>query len=216
MAYVRDFSMSTVSPQRVQTRGHRRAGMGTDDAYIPIVVAPAEISHPFALMTVCDVQRHLVATGKLPRLGVDGQWGNQSHTALNNFAKQLPLTVARSVMATGSSGLPGFGSREDYKMDGGKIRIPQAYVMALPAKANVVCGGMAAPPTDNRLPPGVAPGDGSNPLPDADKLAPAGGAKSSPPWAIIGVAAGAALLLGVFLLTRKKDAPKLTPKGGAR
>lgn len=104
---------------------------------------PLETVHPYALLTICDAQRHLVAAGKLPRSGVDGIWGTQSKNALLEFVKTLPLAVARSVYTDNQdrANIPPLGSREDYKLVGStQIRIPQAYVLAFPAKASVRCG----------------------------------------------------------------------------
>jgi hypothetical protein len=95
-------------------------------------------------MTICDVQRHLVAAGKLPRSGVDGAWGPQSKNALLEFVKTLPLAVVRAVYTDNQDrgNVPPLGSRDDYKLIGtAQIRIPQAYVLALPPKASVACGG---------------------------------------------------------------------------
>lgn len=105
--------------------------------------APAATEHPFALMTICDTQRHLVAAGKLPRSGVDGAWGTQSKNALLEFVKTMPLAVVRAVYTDNQDrgNVPPLGSREDYKLIGTtQIRIPQAYVLAFPPKARVACG----------------------------------------------------------------------------
>jgi hypothetical protein len=105
--------------------------------------APAATERPYALMTICDVQRHLVAAGKLPRSGVDGAWGPQSKNALLAFVKTMPLAVVRAVYTDNQDrgNVPPLGSREDYKLIGTtQIRIPQAYVLAFPAKASVTCG----------------------------------------------------------------------------
>ena len=109
--------------------------------------APAATERPYALMTICDVQRHLVAAGKLPRSGVDGAWGMQSKTALLEFVKTMPLAVVRAVYTDNQDrgNVPPLGSREDYKLIGTtQIRIPQAYVLAFPAKARVACTGGAS------------------------------------------------------------------------
>ena len=109
--------------------------------------APAATERLYALMTICDVQRHLVAAGKLPRSGVDGAWGMQSKTALLEFVKTMPLAVVRAVYTDNQDrgNVPPLGSREDYKLIGTtQIRIPQAYVLAFPAKARVACTGGAS------------------------------------------------------------------------
>ena len=105
--------------------------------------APAATERPYALMTICDVQRHLVAAGKLPRSGVDGAWGMQSKTALLEFVKTMPLAVVRAVYTDNQDrgNVPPLGSRADYKLIGTtQIRVPQAYVLAFPPTASVACG----------------------------------------------------------------------------
>lgn len=198
MAYVNDSETADVITfQRVQMRGQRRASLNETGAYgaLPYIAPemPAEITHPFTLMTPCNVQQRLVTAGKLPRSGVDGQWGNQSHLALNEFAKQLPLDVARSVMPTGTSALPGFGAREDYRADGNKIRIPQAYATALPAAALVACG----------VPRAADPGNLPEQSDDTVAYSPV---KSAIPWAMIGLGTlGVVIVVGVLVSTSKKS-----------
>lgn len=115
--------------------------IGEDTRYARYTVDVPERTYPYALMTICDVQKHLVAARVLPRSGVDGIWGTQSRTALWEFVKTMPLDVVRAVYTTPQDrgNVAPFG-REDYRLIGStQIRIPQAYVMAFPPKANVTC-----------------------------------------------------------------------------
>ena len=100
------------------------------------VIIPAATEHPYATMPVCDVQRHLIAAGK--RISADGAWGPLSKSAFSDWAKSRPLSESSRVHP---NGLPTFGGREDYKMDGTKIRIPEVYAISLPAMAQVPCRG---------------------------------------------------------------------------
>lgn len=179
-------------------------GTNPPNAYIPIVVAPTETPHPYATMTVCDVQRHLIAAGK--RISADGAWGPASKLAFSDWAKSRPLAEARTVMATGYNALPAFGTREDYKMDGQKIRIPAVYAMSLPPPAQVACGARAP----SAVPPGTPP-DASLPT------VPDGGVTFSPgtgervgmgawPWVI--AAAAVAAGGGYWLWLKRKKAAK--------
>ena len=166
--------------------------------YVPFTSVPAETSHPYATMAVCDVQRHLIAAGN-PRLKPDGAWGTASKTAFLDWARHRPLAEARTVMASGDA-LPTFGMRADYKFDGQKIRIPAVYAMSLPPMANVPCSSRIAPSRD-----AAPPGEDVVPGADADILP--GAAMSKTPWVAIGVATGAALLIG-FLMFKSKKEPK--------
>ncbi|NBV89411.1 MAG: hypothetical protein EBR88_07890 [Betaproteobacteria bacterium] len=175
---------------------------------------PPERTYPYATMTVCDAQRHLVAAGKLPRSGVDGQWGNQSKEALWQFVRTMPLAAARAVYVDSQdrARIPPFG-RQDYRLDGSnKIRIPQAYAMALPAKANVRCESAAAVTTGGGTPgadSGGAATPGDVPTPDQSEPSVEGkpseqsGAEKSgiSPW-VWGGAAAAGLLVFVLLVSR--------------
>lgn len=167
------------------------AALGTDppNAYIPIVSAPVAVPHPYATMTVCDAQRHLISAG-FP-LVPDGAWGTKSKTAFSDWAKRRPLAEARTVMPTGYNALPTFGTREDYKLDNGRIRIPAIYAAALPAMARVACSGA-------RVPSPSAP----DALLSSDPTAPDGDVTYSPgtgesegmgawPWLLLAAAAAA-------------------------
>lgn len=114
---------------------------------LPTLV-PAATPHPYATLTVCDVQRHLIAAGK--QIAADGAWGPASKLAFSNWAKSRPLSESSQVHP---NALPSFGSREDYKFDGQRIRIPAVYAMSLPAPAQVACGARAA----SSVLPGMAP-----------------------------------------------------------
>ena len=94
--------------------------------------------------------------------------------------------------------LPTFGAREDYKADGDRVRIPQAYYRLLPAPAAVACTGAAVPPRPPTVPPTEPDGD--------HVLSPGTGEseESALPWGYIGAAAGAAALLtAVWYFTRR-------------
>lgn len=121
-------------------------GLSETTRYSRYVIDPPERTYPYALMTICDVQRHLVAARVLPRSGVDGIWGPQSKNALYDFIKTMPLATVRAVYTDNQDrgNIPRLGSREDYRLIGStQIRIPQAYVLAFPPKANVPCTGGA-------------------------------------------------------------------------
>lgn len=122
--------------------------LGVGPVYSTTVI-PAVIPRPYATMTVCDVQRHLIAAGKA--ITPDGAWGPKSKSAFSDWARAQPASVKGSVM-TGGGWLPTFGTREDYKLDGTKIRIPAPYAMALPAPAAVSCRSAARTST-----PGTSP-----------------------------------------------------------
>lgn len=181
--------------------------------------APPAIQHPYALMSICDAQRHLVAAGKLPRSGVDGDWGSQSKTALYEFVKTMPLAAVRAVYTDNQNrgNVPPLGSREDYKLVGrDQIRIPQAYVMAFPAKASVRCGAAPAvtpdsvppspqPPTPDQPPPGSTPPAPDGPVVDDSEQGGAGAAKSGPPWGLIGAAAAVVVVAGLLMYGRRQE-----------
>lgn len=208
MAYVTDEkSLKLIDFQRVRMVDRPRMaslpssafGAGPADAYVPIQTVPAETSHPYATMAVCDVQRHLIAAGN-PRLKPDGVWGDASKKAFSDWAKQRPLAEARTVTTTVGQALPAFGMRADYKFDGQKIRIPAIYAMSLPPMASVPCSSRIAPGRD-AAPPGedVAPAE-TDILPGAPK--------SKTPWVAIGVGVGAAALLGFLWFKSKKEGAK--------
>jgi hypothetical protein len=181
--------------------------------------APPAIQHPYALMSICDAQRHLVAAGKLPRSGVDGAWGQQSKNALLEFVKTMPLAAVRAVYTDNQNrgNVPPLGSREDYKLVGrDQIRIPQAYVMAFPAKASVRCGAAPAvtpdsvppspqPPTPDQPPPGSTPPAPDSPVVDDSEQGGAGAAKSGPPWGLIGAAAAVVVVAGLLMYGRRQE-----------
>ena len=189
-------------------------GLGPSYSY-----APPAIQHPYALMSICDAQRHLVAAGKLPRSGVDGAWGQQSKNALLEFVKTMPLAAVRAVYTDNQDrgNVPPFGSREDYKLIGrSQIRIPQAYVMAFPAKASVRCGAAPAvtpdsvppspqPPTPDQPPPGSTPPAPDSPVVDDSEQGGAGAAKSGPPWGLIGAAAAVVVVAGLLMYGRRQE-----------
>lgn len=180
--------------------------------------APPAIQHPYALMSICDAQRHLVAAGKLPRSGVDGDWGSQSKTALYEFVKTMPLAAVRAVYTDNQNrgNVPPLGSREDYRLVGrDQIRIPQAYVMAFPAKASVRCGAAPAvtpdsvppslqPPTPDQPPPGSTPPAPDGPVVDDSEQGGAGAAKSGPPWGLIGAATAVVVVAGLLMYGRRQ------------
>lgn len=143
-------------------------GIGEDTRYARYSYVGPERTYPYALMTICDVQRHLVAARVLPRSGVDGIWGPQSRNALYEFIKTMPLAVVRAVYTDNQDrgNIPPFGTREDYKQIGStQIRIPQAYVMAFPPKANVTC---------RRATPTATTGGGTSPAANASATVAAG------------------------------------------
>ena len=201
-------------------------GLGPGYSY-----APPAIQHPYALMSICDAQRHLVAAGKLPRSGVDGAWGQQSKNALLEFVKTMPLAAVRAVYTDNQNrgNVPPFGFREDYKqVSYDQIRIPRAYVMAFPAKASVRCGAAPAvtpdsvppspqPPTPDQPPPGSTPPAPDQPPPGSPPPAPdgpvvddseqggAGAAKSGPPWGLIGAAAAVVVVAGLLMYGRRQE-----------
>jgi hypothetical protein len=189
--------------------------------------APPERTYPYATMTVCDVQRHLVAAGKLPRSGVDGQWGNQSKNALWEFVKTMPLAAARAVYVDSQdrARIPPFG-RQDYKLEGSnKIRIPQAYAMALPAKADVRCGPASAPTpreaaTDGGGPSVTPGGDSGGAATPGDAATPdqpepsregggseqgGGDASGISPWVWAGATAAGLVVVGLLVLGKRQS-----------
>jgi hypothetical protein len=131
-------------------------------------------------MTICDAQRKLIAAGQ--RIGADGIWGKNSKDAFTAWAQtQGAMSVA----------LPTFGTREDYKKDGARIRLPAAYASALPAPARVACGAASRAATSTSTATstltsgktsGASPGaaiDPSTPA-AADPTEPDGGETVSP------------------------------------
>ena len=175
--------------------------------------APPAIQHPYALMSICDAQRHLVAAGKLPRSGVDGDWGSQSKTALYEFVKTMPLAAVRGVYTDNQNrgNVPPFGFREDYKqVSATQMRIPQAYVLAFPNKATVPCGS-ARTVTPDTVPPSTSPPPDGQFVPEATPPSDAGPAaevreqggddakKSGLPWGwIAGIVVSAAALFALW------------------
>jgi len=204
MAYVKDeASLQLIDFQRVKMLDAPRmdslpmSAFGADPpGYVPFQSVPAETTHPYATMAVCDVQRHLIAAGN-PRLKPDGVWGDASRKTFLDWARKRPLAEARTVMASGDA-LPTFGMRADYKFEGQKIRIPAAYALSLPPMAAVPCSSRIAPSRD-ATPPGedVVPGAETDILPGAPK--------SKTPWVAIGVATGAALFIGFLMYKSKKE-----------
>jgi len=175
---------------------------GDNGAYPPIspvLNIPAEIRHAYTTMTVCDLQRHLIGAGK--RIGADGEWGPASHAAFIDWAKRRPLSEARSVMATGSSPLPRFGAREDYRMEGQQIRVPAIYAMSLPPMARVQC---AASRGTARSPAASPPPDAASP--PAGSESSTGTESSGTPWLAIGLGAAAVLAIAAVVMTSKKEA----------
>jgi hypothetical protein len=136
---------------------------GTGTKPKPSATNPA-LPHPYATMTICDAQRRLIAAGK--SIDPDGKWGGLSHGAFLSWATSRPASEQAQVHP---SGLPAFGSREDYKKDGTSIRLPAAYVASLPTPATIACRSTAPrPPTapaDPTLPdgePAWSPGTGES------------------------------------------------------
>jgi hypothetical protein len=205
-----------VGSQHPSAQGGSLSALGLGPSYS---YAPPAIQHPYALMSICDAQRHLVAAGKLPRSGVDGDWGSQSKTALYEFVKTMPLAAVRAVYTDNQNrgNVPPLGSREDYKLVGrDQIRIPQAYVMAFPAKASVRCGAAPAvtpgsvppslqPPTPDQPPPGSTPPAPDDPVVDDSEQGGAGAAKSGPPWGLIGAAAAVFVVAGLLMYGRRQE-----------
>lgn len=180
-------------------------GLGLSYSYDP----PA-IQHPYAVMSICDVQRHLVAAGKLPRSGVDGIWGSQSKNALYEFIKTMPLAAVRAVYTDNQNrgNVPPFGSREDYKqVSATQVRIPQAYVLAFPNKANVPCGSArtvtpdtvppsTSPPPDGQFVPEAAPPSDAGPAAEVKEQGGDDAKKSGLPWGwIAGISVVSAVAL---------------------
>jgi len=197
------------------------SALGTDDTrrYSRYSIDPPERTYPYATLTICDAQRHLVAAGKLPRSGVDGVWGTQSKNALWEFVKTMPLAAARAVYTDNQdrANIPPLGSREDYKLVGrDQIRIPQAYAMAFPAKANVRCGSAPAVTPDS-VPPSLTPPPADQPPPEAtpqdsmlvrkDDQGGAAAEASGMPWGwIAGI--GTAVLVAVLFWPRSEEEPE--------
>lgn len=211
MAYIRD--PGGEDPARLQTirfipvkmvdepRMNRmpQGVFGDNGGLVPFFIAPAEIRHAYTTMTVCDLQRHLIGAGK--RIGADGEWGPASHAAFIDWAKWRPLSEARSVMATGSSPLPRFGAREDYRMEGQQIRVPAIYAMSLPPMARVQC---AASRDTARSPAASPPPDAASP--PAGSESSTGTASSGTPWLAIGLGAAAVLAIAAVVMTSEKEA----------
>lgn len=148
---------------------------------------PAATEHPYVVLSVCDLQRHLIAAGK--RIAADGTWGTASKTAFSDWAKSRPLAEAERVHL---NGLPTFGGREDYKFEGQALRIPAIYAMSLPPMANVLCRAT------------VRPTPGEEPIRSDADVASVASYESKTPWAMIGVGIGAAVIIGALVLRSKK------------
>lgn len=102
----------------------------------------------------------------------------------------------------GLAALPTFGTREDYKLDNGRIRIPAVYASALPAMARVACSGARAPsPTPDALPRSTDPT-----APDGDVTYSPGTGESVGvwPWLLLAAAAAAG---GGYWWWRKRKYP---------
>jgi hypothetical protein len=178
----------------------------------PLVLPPPppvdNLPHAYVTLSVCDAQRSLIAAGK--NIKADGDWGPGSQTAFQAWVSALPYEPKFAVMGLSSTGsLPVYGAREDYKMDGTKLRIPAAYHRLLPAPARVACTGSAVAPR----PPTVAPDE-----PDGGHVVSPGTGEqedSGPPWVIIGVASAFALVVAaVLLLPKKKKTDQQSPGAG--
>lgn len=177
----------------------------------PLVLPPPppvdSLPHAYVTLTVCDAQRALIAAGK--NIKADGDWGPGSQTAFQAWVSALPYEPKFAVMGLSSTGsLPVYGAREDYKMDGTKLRIPAAYHRLLPPPARVACTGAAVAPRPPTVPPTepdgghvVSPGTGEQ-------------EDSGPPWVIIGVASALAIVVAAMLLLPKKRTDQQGP--GAR
>jgi len=213
-----------VGSQHPSARSGSLSALGLGPSYS---YAPPAREYPYATMTVCDVQRHLVAAGKLPRSGVDGQWGLQSKNALWEFVKTIPLAAARSVYVDSQdrAQMPSFG-RQDYKLEGSnKIRIPQAYATRFPAKSSVRCGPAPAPTPREAFTdgggPSVTPGGDSGgaatpgdvPTPDQSEPSREGGgseqgggdASGISPWVWAGAAAASLLVVGLLVSGKRQS-----------
>lgn len=181
---------------------------------------PPAIQRPYATMSICDVQRHLVAARKLPRSGVDGIWGSQSKNALYEFIKTMPLAAVRAVYTDNQDrgNIPPFGSREDYKqVSATQMRIPQAYALAFPPKANVPCGSARAV-TPQTASPSATPSPADQPSAEAGVPGPEGpavedrdqgggdAAKSGLPWGwIVGGSLAALAAVALIAGSRKGE-----------
>jgi len=189
MAYVSNQrGMKVIDFQRVQLVGPGYLG---DLPYIAPEM-PAATEHPYVVLSVCDLQRHLIAAGK--RIAADGTWGTASKTAFSDWTKTLPLADARTVMPTGYNALPTFGSREDYKFQGQSLRIPAIYATRLLPMANVLCRASVR----------TAPGE--EPIRSDADVASVASYESKTPWAMIGVGVGAAVIIGVLVFKSKQKA----------
>jgi hypothetical protein len=85
----------------------------------------------FTEIAICDAQRYLVAARKLSASDVDGFYGPKSKAAMAEYVRTKGLTPVK------------FGEHANYRgTSGGRMRIPNAYLAVLPAKATgISCGG---------------------------------------------------------------------------
>ena len=158
----------------------------------------------FTEIAICDAQRYLVAARKLSASDVDGFYGPKSKAAMAEYVRTKGLTPVK------------FGEHANYRgTSGGRMRIPNAYLAVLPAKATgISCGGTTGGGTtgggggattgggsartnannNSNITPDGGPAD-PGPGPSVDKPSYSESESKPIPWGMIAAAAGGFVVL---------------------
>jgi len=178
-----------------------------DTRLAPIAFIPSAQGGSFYNMSVCDLQRRLVTAGQ--RVGLDGEYGPATGTALTNYIKTLPLETIRTVVPPPRV-LPVLNTREDYRVSSDKrsITIPAAYHSWLMTKtpSSRQCSTSGATPRTPtpRTPSTPTPDEALPPPPEGGGTGESAG-MGAWPWLL--AAAAAAAGGGYYWWWRKRKYP---------